>query len=495
VEAETAVHPGSPVHFGPRALLIGAVLITSLAAFVRPVTDGDFWWHVRTGQWIWEHGRLPGHDIFTYTAASHTWVDHEYLTEVLMWLVQARSGLSGVSVAFGLLAWSGLLLVAVAAGARRQPYVIVGLALALAAVAGYPIWGARPQMITFVLASLELLWLRRFLEGSSRAILWLPAVTMLWGNLHGGWPVGLVFLGVGLVCCLAWWLRDRSPEHLRRACLLAIVAAAAGLTVMINPNGPAVYAYPLQTLTSTAQQGLIAEWQSPDFHMTAVRAFEVMLLLVLAGIAFGKPTLFDVLVVLAGAALALEAVRHIALFVSAATPVLVATWSEIWRRVAPPRILPAAPRRRWLSAVTVTALALTGVGVGLRTADDLQRQPALTRATFPVGAADWLAAHPEAGTRMFNEYAWGGYLAERFYPEPNRRLFVFSEGLLIGDQLLFSYRQVAGLSPGWWEVLDQAGVDYVVFEAGSPLDELLRMQPGWRLVYRDATAVIYVRSS
>ena len=471
------------------------MLITSVAAFVRPVTDGDFWWHVRTGQWIWEHGRLPGHDIFTYTAANHSWADHEYLTEVLMWLVQARLGLSGVSVAFGLLAWFGLLLVAAAAGARQQPYVIVGLALALGAIAGYPIWGARPQMITFVLASLELLWLRRFLEGSSRAILWLPAVTMLWGNLHGGWPVGLVFLGVGLLGCLASWLRDRTrPEHLRRACLLAIVGTAAALTVLINPNGLAVYAYPLQTLTSAAQRGFIAEWQSPDFHMTAQRAFEVMLLLVLAGMAFGRPTLFDVLVVLVGAVLALEAVRHIALFISAATPVLVATWSDMWRRVALPRFLSAAPRRRWLSAVTVTALALTAVGTSLRTADDLRHQPALTRGTFPVGAADWLATNPEVGTRMFNEYAWGGYLAERFYPEPNRRLFVFSEGLVMGDQLLFSYRQVAGVNPGWRDVLDRAGVDYVVFEAGSPLDEVLRTQLNWRLVYRDATAVIYVRS-
>lgn len=500
VEAGTYPPAGSPGRLGPRALLIGAVLIASLGTFVRPVTDGDFWWHVRTGRWIFEHGRLPGHDLFTYTVSDHRWIDSEYLTEVLMWLVRARFGLAGVSIAFGVLAWSGLLLVALSARPRRHPYVLVGLALGLAAVAGYPVWGARPQMVTFVLVSLELLWLRGFLEGSSgassRALLWLPAVTAVWSNLHGGWPVGFLFLAIALLCCVLRWLGDRTNiEHLQRARLLALVGVASAVTVLINPNGVAVYAYPVQTLASAAQQALIAEWQSPDFHLAAFRAFEMMLLLVVVGLAFGRPSLFDVLVVVAGAVLALESVRHIALFVAGATPVLVTTWSDIWRRLEVRRSLPVGPPRRWLSVVTLAVLALVAVAVGLRTADTLGRQSALIVQTVPVGAADWLAAHPEVGTRMFNEYTWGGYLADRFYPNPNRRVFVFSEGVLMGDDLLFDYRQVAAVDPGWRDVLDRAGVDYVVFDSGSSLDQVLAAQPNWCVVYRDATAVVYLRST
>src|SRR5262249_36522152 len=157
-------------------------------------------------------------------------------------------------------------------------------------------------------------------------------VTLLWSNLHGGWALGFLLLGLALICCLARRLRDRTNNaHLRQAGSLGMVGVASGGTVLINPNGPAVYAYPRPTLTSAAQQGLIAEWQSPDFHVAALRAFEVMLLLVVAGLAFSKPTLFDVLLVLAGAALALESVRHVALFVAAATPVLITSWSDIWR--------------------------------------------------------------------------------------------------------------------------------------------------------------------
>jgi hypothetical protein len=139
---------------GARELLLGAVLVSSLALFIRPVSDPDFWYHVRVGQWIVEHGRLPATDLFTYTVAGHVWVDHEWLSEVLVWLVYARLGAAGVSVALGVVTWLGFLLILAAIRPARQPYVIVGLAMALAAVAGAPLWGPRPQVFTFALAAL-----------------------------------------------------------------------------------------------------------------------------------------------------------------------------------------------------------------------------------------------------------------------------------------------------------------------------------------------------
>src|SRR6185369_11324916 len=41
------------------------VVIAVLYTF--PVLEGDFFWHVKTGQWIWEHKSLPSSDPFSYT--------------------------------------------------------------------------------------------------------------------------------------------------------------------------------------------------------------------------------------------------------------------------------------------------------------------------------------------------------------------------------------------------------------------------------------------
>jgi hypothetical protein len=481
-----------------RALLLGSVLLASLVVLVRPVSDPDVWMHLRAGSWIVSHRRLPDHDLFTYTVPGHRWTDAEYLSQVAMSLIHARAGLAGVSVVFGVLMWGGVVLAVVATRPRRQPYPVVAAGLALAVVAGLPVWEARPQVVTFFLLSVELLWIRRSLEGPSRAVLLLPALMALWSNLHGGWPAGLLFLGVAIVAESARWLADRAgAAHLAHAKRLGGVAVLSALAVGVNPNGLAVYVYPLQTIASAAQQGLIAEWQSPDFHQAVSRGFGVMLLLVVAGVAAGRPRLLDVLLVLTGTALALESVRNIALFVAAATPVLIVTWSDVWRRAAARWALAPQARvaPRWLPVATAGLLALTTGLVAARIAGNLALQPELTRRAAPVGAADWLAGHPEVGTRMFNEYAYGDYLAYRFFPDPNRRVFVFSEGVVMGDAQLERYQEVAAIGPRWRDVLDQARVDYVVVSRRSPLDVLLSGQPGWRMAYADRTAVIYLRAA
>src|SRR5207253_2819616 len=103
-------------------------------------------------RWILANHRLPGHDLYTFMAAGHAWTDHEYLTEVLMWLVQSRLGLAGVSVAFGLVTVCGFVLIMRTSASTRPWSVVLGPGLVLTALAGMPVWGARPQMITFALA-------------------------------------------------------------------------------------------------------------------------------------------------------------------------------------------------------------------------------------------------------------------------------------------------------------------------------------------------------
>jgi hypothetical protein len=122
-------------------------------------------------------------------------------------------------------------------------------------------------------------------------------------------------------------------------------------------------------------------------------------------------------------------------------------------------------------------------------------QRSLDASTYPIGAADWLAAHPDVGTRMYNQYGWGGYLAERFYPASNRKVFIFGEAALMGDGLLNEYEDVQTLRPDWTQVLDRWKVDYIVYNRGEALANVLATQPGWKLVYEDSVAVIYLRST
>src|SRR5207244_9622146 len=111
-------------------------------------------WHLRIGRWMVEHGRLPSSDIFTFTATNHIWTDHEYLTEILMWLAYSSLGLTFLVILFGLLTWAGFWLIYLQV--RRQPFVFIGVGLPSGPLDGSPICGPRSQTRTFVLSFRQL---------------------------------------------------------------------------------------------------------------------------------------------------------------------------------------------------------------------------------------------------------------------------------------------------------------------------------------------------
>ena len=479
-----------------RTLLLGGVLIVILALFVGPEQDPDFWWHLRIGRWMVENGRLPSTDIFTFTVPAHVWTDHEYLTEILMWLTYSTLGLAALVIAFGVITWAGFWLMY--RQVRRQPFVIAGLGLALGAIAGAPIWGPRSQIVTFFLTCLQLFWLQGYLRGRSRAINFFPLVMVLWANMHGGWVIAFAWFGVAIAAEGIGWVIDReNPAHFMHLRRLGIVTLASALAVAATPHFLSLYPYPFQTEGSVAQQRLIVEWFSPDFHQAFLRPFEAMIVLVLVGFALRRPSVYDLLLTVLALGLALQSVRNVALFVAAVTPVMINTYGDWWTQ--------GAASRRWrfelpprpLFAATTAVMLLVILGATLvRVGSEVspQRQQQLDASTYPVGAADWLAAHPDVGTRMYNQYGWGGYLAYRFYPQPNRKVFIFGEAALMGDPLLNEYEDVQTLRPDWKQVLDQYQVDYVVYNRGEALSNVLATQPDWKLVYQDSVAVIYVRS-
>src|SRR5205085_12129276 len=117
----------------------------------------------------------------------------------------------------------------------------------------------------------------------------------------------------------------------------------------------------------------------------------------------------------------------------------------------------------WLPAGLVALLVVVSAGSVAFAANTLRGQTAATAANYPVAAANWLAEHRDVGSRMFNEYSWGGYLAYRFYPQAARRIFIYGESELMGDRLLAQYADVNNVRTDWNALLDEYGVDYIVF--------------------------------
>jgi len=59
----------------------------------RPLTDPDFWFHLKTGQYILQKRVIPKTDLFSFTNFGRPWVTHEWLSEAIFYAVYSRLGL------------------------------------------------------------------------------------------------------------------------------------------------------------------------------------------------------------------------------------------------------------------------------------------------------------------------------------------------------------------------------------------------------------------
>lgn len=481
----------------PSGLFLCAALLITLLPITSIVHDPDFWWHLRAGQLILAHGGLLSTDPFTFTVPTHTWTMHEWLTEVLYAMLLSAAGLGIIVLLLSLVTWLGIVCIGLRAALRAPNRIVLGVGLLLAAVAGYPIWGPRVQMVTFCFSALTLLLLERHLVRGGRLIWLLVPLFLVWSNLHSGFIIGLAFIALVLVAEAAGrWLRFPDPASPQRARTLLFVLLACAAVSMINPNGPAILAYAFFTQGSGAQQSLIVEWHSPNFQDAVVLPFGCMLVSLIAMIAVNRRIRArDALLVATTTALALQSVRHIAIFLAAATPVWIDQASMIaararWDRRSRPHRAPPLGFR----LITFSALAggiLCGYAAG-RLVPSMQVQPnTLTYAReYPVCAARWLAAAPQP-LRIFNQYGEGGYLAGALSAKGDK-IYIFGDAALMGDPLLYRYASITTVQPGWSDAIRSSGADLVLYDVNTPLANAMAASAAWVQVYRDPLSVAFV---
>ncbi|MDL1896111.1 hypothetical protein FBQ82_07550 [Anaerolineae bacterium CFX7] len=479
------------------ARLFTAILFIALFALtIREISDPDFWWHLRAGQYMLENATIPHTDPFAFTAQAKEWITHEWLSEIFMFGVYRLGGFALLTLLF-----SGIITLAFALTYARsdgKPY-LAGFALLLGALATAPTWGVRPQMLTLLFLSAFLFLLDRFsVTRENKFLIPLPLLMLVWVNLHSGYAMGLVALG-------AYWFaafvegivflarKQRAQNSLdaaptlspRNTRALLIVLILSALAVLVNPNGARMFIYPFETLTSAAMQRYIQEWFSPDFHQTEWLPFALLLVSLLATtlIARARVPLAHILLLFALGLLALRSARNIPLFVLVALPVLsaqLAAWLSLRASNKP------TPRpMQIINAVIVVVLALA---VLARAGSVLANQANVERAKFPAAAVAWIQQNRPA-PNLYNSYGWGGYLIWKLYPQ--YQVYIDGRADVHGDAFIEDFLDIYRAAAGWENKLAEKNVRLVLIEPDAPLATALANDSAWTRVFSDSQSVVY----
>lgn len=518
-------------------LIITLMGIFAMAA--RFSVGSDTWWHLAAGRLILEKGQILKTDPFSYTRSGAAWEYPGWLAEIGMFWIYHLFGPGGLNagVALAVTATFGLIWLTMKGNVYFKAFLLV-----LAAAASGVYWAARPYMVTFFFTAVYLVvlekerswweeeaqefevhqgWLR-----SDRLIWLLPAVMLLWGNSHGGFAVGFILFGVyflgilfgqgllfdywkifkssnvrtGNKLTLLWKsnpqlmensnLRQSRHRRLQRFFLAGLLMV---LALMINPAGPDMLLYPLDTVGIEALQKYIEEWQSPNFHEARVIPFLLLMAVTfgMVGAARERISLFDFLLVLVFGGLALSAARNIALFALVSPVVISRSGVKAW--------MPLSDNAQWLDQKPesgswvkqiihwlILFLGAAAVIYKISLVYPDQANQDYFQEAFPVEAVDFIQDRGIQG-RIFNSYNWGGYI---IWALPERRVFIDGRTDLYGDEVIDQWLTVIRAEKDWEEILETWGAELIVIEDYWELNLLLPNHE-WQLIYSDNKARVY----
>ena len=503
---------------GWMGITTAAVAIVAVAFMVWvprpaiPLIDGDIWWHLRAGEETLSSGRIPSTDSWSIVGNGMAWTSQDWLSNVVSGLV-FRVGDVGptlLSLLFSLLVVGSLVLLWRGIGLRRAQTGWLSRLLWLTAgltVAG-PVVGVRIQVVDLPLAVASLLVCWHFLaHRRPLVLLWLPAIAVAWANLHAGWL--LLFLLVGALVVgealdrLVGRRLDPPPLSWRQIGTLAGAGPVALAGISLNPNGLALYLYPLDTASIAAHRDFLAEWSPPDLTTLPGWLFAGFVVLgVVPALLLGwrRMRLADGFILVGLVVMAATAARFLLVVGPIGAAIVAFTLAPVLARTGPGRAIGPVfqrmtrpPRSRAASSlnfVFASLFAIAGLGITAARISPAAQDAAIAD-HMPVAAVDWIVAN-DPGSRPFNTYAWGGYLGIR---RPDTLVYIDGRSDIYGDAPIRAYADAISLRTDPSALMDAHELDHVLFNTDHPFADWLDDQSGWERVYRDPMASVWVRTA
>ena len=483
------------------SVLTVGILTYAFLTLLVPIQDPDFWWHLKTGDYIVENRELPTNDPFSHTDLSAEGKRERFIL-TYCWLYQAMLSGSYTAAGFkGVIAFRALVLslmfytVFSRMRARNVNWFMVLVVSSLSLLSFAPGYmNDRPQVFSFLFGSILLGMMERIREGGKPSILLLPMM-LLWSNVHGGFVVGDILIGI-----FAFGFLIQHRQEGKKTAIVLLLSFAGIAVSFINPNFYQAFVESFKLFDMTSMW-FILEYRS-SFDAFAAGRTEILflwtlILLTLIGMVLSRRLyLPDVFLFIFTAYISIRYVRNAAFFSVCMAPMAAYYLDRSVRRFSLPKAY--SPVLKALVIVLLVGLIYDYSSKSVKSGSPLRAE----KSTFyPYRASSFIDESGIAG-RMFNEYDWGGFLIWRLYPKYK----VFIDGRHLHEHVLQQYISIAKGSkydlfgiPEYKAYLDTYNVNFVLQPLRQkngmtqPLMKRLLDDKDWVPVYLDNQAYVFAR--
>lgn len=454
-------------------ILVLGLVIVALRIGLQPLVDNSFLTHLSTGRLILDHGAIPRHDPYSWTAHGHPWTVQSWGASVVYAGLERWFGLAGIRVLnAGLMSALVVVLWRLTAPAER----LVGrfLATMLAVILGAALWTERPLLFGALFLALVYL-----IVEEERDPRWLVPIMWMWVNVHGSFPFALGL--VGMLAVGRFLDERRLPRVELRALGWTVVGTLVGA---LNPLGWRLLVFPLDLLSNREAFSEIAEWQPPSWERPVEKVFLIQLVLVVALVLWRNRHWRTVLPMVVFAGLAVTSARNLLQASIVFTPLLAGGLhglGSIRGDVARPAFRGAFGALVVLAGL-VLVTGLTGSG-----AQDFDASP------YPRDASHWMEEEGLLGvqSRVVSQDFVGNYLAFEFGPDRTRN-FIDDRVDMFPVQVIQDYTKLLKPHGDYQAILERYRATSVLWARDSNLGRYLSSSPQWQVVHRDEAWLVAV---
>ena len=253
-------------------LPILAITLTFVSLYVIP---NDYWWHIKAGEYIVTNKAIPFTDVFSWIGIKEGfyWHSHEWLTEVVLFLNFKLFGqCSGYIFAVSLVLVLAILLYFFNRERYMQNKLLAIIWVFIGAFAFIYVSSPRPHLISFIFLTITIYLLYEYRENENSKKIWfIPFISFLWVNFHGGssnlpYILTFIFIFTGLFNFEIGKISFKRLSNKQIKTYL-IIAICSILVLIINPHGLDMITYPYTNMGDDFMLFNIAEWRSPDLKI------------------------------------------------------------------------------------------------------------------------------------------------------------------------------------------------------------------------------------
>ena len=502
-------------------VLFATLLLWTFLSSCVPLFDTDFWWHLKTGNWILNGGGIPSVDLYTFADAGKRWIDLHWGFQVMIAVLYRLGGVSLVTLAkAGIL--TAVMAVAWFAGGLSIPAwkkSAIWL-MPLICIIGRGL--ERPELLSQLFLAIWL-WIATRTDQKPNWIWWLPLLMIVWVNCHALFVLGLVVSFCYVVDALArHWLNGRFGLEPRTAGpTFHTIWIVGGLVIMacfVNPYFEQGALFPLTlyrkfSVDKDFYSQTIAEFRPPFVHVLQYGIGNLYLLSelgvwLLTSLSFiqllvlrRRWSLFRLLMFAGFSHLAWQASRNTNIFALVSGFIACENFADAQASLSIPTRSGSTPttirRTKWMCALYV--------GLCLAVVSGLWNEIGEKNKPFGLGEAKHWFIHDAAkfaGQGGFPKRAFVGNIGQAdvyvYHNGPERKVFMDARLEVCTRQTFERFYKIqidmAKGSSNWESYFRDGELPVVILDSRisrSPINGLIR-NPSWRLVFADRAAAVFL---